>query len=83
MPLTWLVLLEILLVGLAGAAVGYFVGLGFAQVIGQTVFGSSIDFAPMVIPLLSLLVLLVILVGSYPSIRFLLSLRPAEVLHGR
>jgi putative ABC transport system permease protein len=77
------VLLEILLVGLIGAAAGYFAGLGFAQVIGQTVFGASIAVAPMVIPLLLVLVLLVILVGSYPSIRFLLSLRPAEVLHGR
>ncbi|MDR1422018.1 MAG: ABC transporter permease [Coriobacteriales bacterium] len=82
-PLSWLVLLEILLVGLVGGVVGYFAGLGFAQIIGQTVFGSSIAAAPMVIPLLSVLVMLVIIIGSFPSLRYLLSLRPAEVLHGR
>ncbi|MDR1083206.1 MAG: ABC transporter permease [Coriobacteriales bacterium] len=82
-PLTWLVLLEILLVGLVGGLIGYFAGLGFAQIIGQTVFGAPIAAAPMVIPLLSVLVALVIIVGSLPSIRYLLSLRPAEVLHGR
>jgi putative ABC transport system permease protein len=82
-PLSWLVLLEILLVGLVGGVVGYFAGLGFAQVIGRTVFGAPIAAAPMVIPLLSVLVTLVIIIGSFPSLRYLLSLRPAEVLHGR
>jgi putative ABC transport system permease protein len=82
-PLSWLVLLEILLVGLVGGAVGYFAGFGFAQIIGQTVFGAPIAAAPMVIPLLSVLVMLVIIIGSLPSLRYLLSLRPAEVLHGR
>ncbi|MDR0349948.1 MAG: ABC transporter permease [Coriobacteriales bacterium] len=82
-PLSWLVLLEILIVGLVGAVAGYFAGLGFAQIIGQTVFGAPVAAAPMVIPLLSVLVALVILVGSLPSLRYLLALRPAEVLHGR
>jgi putative ABC transport system permease protein len=82
-PLSWLVLLEILLVGLIGGVVGYFVGFGFAQVIGQTVFGAPIAAAPMVVPLLSVLVALVIVIGSLPSLRYLLSLKPAEVLHGR
>jgi putative ABC transport system permease protein len=82
-PLSWLVLLEILIVGLVGGVAGYFAGFGFAQIIGQTVFGSAVAAAPMVIPLLSVLVMLVILIGSFPSLRYLLSLRPAEVLHGR
>jgi putative ABC transport system permease protein len=82
-PLSWLVLLEILLVGLVGGAVGYFAGFGFAQIIGQTVFGAPVAAAPMVVPLLSVLVMLVIIIGSLPSLRYLLSLRPAEVLHGR
>jgi putative ABC transport system permease protein len=81
--ITRLVLLEILIAGLAGGVLGYGAGLLFAQVIGQTVFGAPIAVAPMVVPLLLVLVLLVILVGSFPSIRYLLSLRPAEVLHGR
>lgn len=78
-----LVLVEIMVVGTVGGVLGYFAGLGVAQVIGQTVFGSAISIKPVVIPLVSVLVLLVILAGSLPSIRLLLSLRPAEVLHGR
>jgi putative ABC transport system permease protein len=82
-PISGLVLTEIGITGIIGGIVGYFVGLGFAQVIGQTVFGSAIDLKPLVIPLVGVLVFLVTMAGSIPSIRFLLSLRPAEVLHGR
>jgi putative ABC transport system permease protein len=82
-PISLLVLAEILITGIAGGAVGYFAGLGFAQIIGQSVFGASIDIKPVVIPITAALVVLVTMAGSIPSIRFLLSLRPAEVLHGR
>lgn len=82
-PISALVLAEILITGIAGGIVGYFIGLGFAQIIGQSVFGSSIDIKPMVAPLVGALVFLVTMAGSVPSIRLLLSLRPAEVLHGR
>jgi putative ABC transport system permease protein len=82
-PISALVLAEILITGIVGGIVGYFVGLGFAQIIGQSVFGSSIDIKPMVAPLVGALVFLVTMAGSIPSIRLLLSLRPAEVLHGR
>jgi putative ABC transport system permease protein len=78
-----LVLVEIAVVGTVGGVLGYFAGLGVAQIIGQTVFGSAISIKPVVIPLVAVLVSLVILAGSLPSIRLLLSLRPAEVLHGR
>jgi putative ABC transport system permease protein len=78
-----LVLTEVVITGIAGGAAGYFAGLGFAQIIGQSVFNASIDIKPMVIPLVAVLVFLVTMAGSIPSIRLLLSLRPAEVLHGR
>jgi putative ABC transport system permease protein len=78
-----LVLTGIMITGIVGGAAGYFAGLGFAQIIGQSVFGQSIEIKPMVIPLVTILVFLVTLAGSIPSIRLLLSLRPAEVLHGR
>jgi putative ABC transport system permease protein len=78
-----LALTEILITGAAGGVVGYFAGLGFARIIGQTVFGSAIDIKPVVIPIVAALVFVVTLAGSIPSIRLLLSLRPAEVLHGR
>ncbi len=82
-PISWLVLTEILVTAIVGGIGGYFAGLGFAQIIGQSVFGSAIDIKPMVIPLVAVLIFLVTLAGSIPSIRLLLSLRPAEVLHGR
>ncbi len=78
-----LILVEIMITGVIGTVIGYFAGVGFAQVIGQTVFGSSIEIKPMVIPLVAVLVLLVVLAGSIPAIRMLLRLRPTEVLHGR
>ena len=82
-PISWLVLTEILVTAIVGGVVGYFAGLGFAQLIGHSVFCSAIEIKPLVIPLVAVLVALVTLAGSIPSIRLLLSLRPAEVLHGR
>jgi putative ABC transport system permease protein len=82
-PISRLVLVEILITGIGGGVAGYFAGLGFAQIIGQSVFSSSIEIKPLVIPLVAVLVFLVTMAGSIPSIRLLLSLRPAEVLHGR
>jgi putative ABC transport system permease protein len=82
-PVSLLVLTEILITGIIGGAGGYFAGLGFAQIIGQSVFSASIDIKPMVIPITAALVVLVTMAGSIPSIRLLLSFRPAEVLHGR
>ena len=82
-PISALVLTEIIITGILGGTAGYFAGLGFAQIIGQSVFGSAISIKPMVIPLVAVLVFLVTMAGSIPSIRLLLSLRPAEVLHGR
>lgn len=78
-----LVLTEILLTAAVGGSVGFFAGWGFAQIIGQTVFGSAITMRPVVIPIVAVLVLLVTLAGCIPAIRMLLRLRPAEVLHGK
>ncbi len=78
-----LVLTEIFMAGLVGGVVGYGVGLGFAQVIGHAVFGSSIAINLVVVPILMILLVFMLLLGSLPAIRSLLSLRPAIVLHGR
>ena len=78
-----LIITETMITALLGGALGYFAGLGFAQLIGHTVFGSAIEIRPLVIPLVTLLTVTVALAGSLPAIRLLLSLRPAEVLHGR
>jgi putative ABC transport system permease protein len=79
--ITGLVLTEIFITAIVGGLVGFGAGIGFAQVIGQTVFGSSITMRPIVIPLVAVLIVLVTLVGSIPAIRMLLKLQPAEVLH--
>jgi putative ABC transport system permease protein len=77
-----LMLTEIMLTTFAGGAIGYFAGLGFAQLIGQSVFGSFIAVKLIVVPLAVLMVMLVTLAGSIPAMWTLLSLKPADVLHG-
>ena len=82
-PISGLILTEIIITSIFGGIIGYFVGLGFAQIIGHTVFNSAIDIKPMVIPIVAVLVVTVTLVGSLPAVKMLLGLRPTEVLHGR
>lgn len=81
--ITGLVLTEVMITAVFGGVIGYFMGFGFAQIIGHTVFNSAIEMKTMVIPLVAVLVALVTLIGSIPAINMLLRLRPAEVLHGR
>lgn len=78
-----LILAEIFIAGWLGGLIGYFLGLGFAQLIGQSVFGSGIAVNLLAVPIVATLMSLVLLIGSIPAIRMLLSLQPAEVLHGR
>ncbi len=82
-PIILIVIIEVLLTGIFGAIFGYFIGIGFAQIIGLTVFGSYIEITTMVIPIVSALVFVVIIVGSIPAIRYLLNLKPTEVLHDK
>ena len=56
-----LILLEILITSILGGILDYFTGLGLAQVIGRSVFGSGIESAPMVIPIISVVVILLAL----------------------
>ena len=79
---TGVVMTEILITALLGFAAGYVMGFGFAQLIGHSVFGSSIDMDPKVAPIVAGLIALVTIAGSLPAIRTILRLRPAEVLHG-
>lgn len=78
-----MVLTEIIIAGIAGGIVGYIGGIGLAKIIGQTVFGSGIANNLIVIPVVGGLMFVVVLLGSLPAIRMLLSLQPANVLHGR
>lgn len=80
--ITGVVMTEILITALIGFAAGYGMGFGFAQLIGRSVFGSSIEMNARVIPIVAALIALVTIAGSLPAIRMVLRLRPAEVLHG-
>ena len=80
--ITGVVMTEILITALGGFAAGYGMGFGFAQLIGHSVFGSSIDMNPAVIPIVAALIALVTIAGSLPAIRMVLRPRPAEGLHG-
>ncbi|MCR4672691.1 MAG: ABC transporter permease [Lachnospiraceae bacterium] len=75
------VITEILITAAIGGAAGFAAGIGFAQIIGQTVFGSSIALRTMVIPIVIVAVLAITLIGCIPAIRQLLKLSPTEVLH--
>lgn len=77
------VLTETFVVALIGGALGFVAGIGLAQLVGHLVFGSGITIRPMVAPLMALIIMLTVIIGSLPSIRYLLKLKPAQVLHGR
>lgn len=78
-----LILTETFVVGLVGGLVGFAAGIGLAQIIGQVVFSSWITLRPMVLPVMAGLVAAMILLGSLPSLRALMSLKPSDVLHGK
>lgn len=81
--ISFLVIVEVMITAIIGAVVGFFAGIGFAQIIGQTVFSSSISIRPMLVPLVAVLMFVVTLVGCLPAIHTLLKLEPTEVLHGK
>lgn len=80
--ITGMFMTEILITALFGGTVGYFMGFGFAQLIGRSVFSAAIEMKPLVIPVVAVLIALVTIAGSLPAIRMVLRLDPAEVLHG-
>lgn len=78
-----IVLTEIIITAIIGGIVGFGFGIGFAQIVGKTVFNSFITIRLMVVPIVAVLVVIVTLIGSIPAIKMLLNLEPEEVLHGR
>ncbi|OIQ60839.1 ABC transporter permease YtrF precursor [Moorella thermoacetica] len=76
-------LAETVITGIAGGLAGILSGLGLARVIGQAVFAAAVAPRGIVVPLVLALATGVTILGSLPAMRLLLSLRPAEVLHGR
>ena len=78
-----LMLAETAVISLVGAIVGALLGSCVAQIVGHAVFGSDITMRPMVFVLVFVLLTLTVLIASFSSIRSILGLKPAEVLHGR
>lgn len=78
-----LMLAETALVATVGAVTGMALGSAVAQGVGYAVFGSGVTMRPMVFVLVAVLLVLAVLVASFSTLRSILGLRPAEVLHGR
>ena len=78
-----LMLMETAVIACFGAIIGMIAGFGVAQVIGFSVFGSAISLRPMVFVLVFVLLAITVLAAAGSSIRSILHVRPAEVLHGR
>lgn len=78
-----LMLAETAAISMVGALAGAGLGSALAQLVGHVVFGSGITMRPMVFVLVFVLLAVTILIASFSSIRSILNLRPAEVLHGR
>jgi putative ABC transport system permease protein len=81
--IVFLILTGIMITAVVGGILGFFIGWGLAQIIGLTVFSSAVALKAAVIPITAVAVVAVTLTGSIPAIKMLLSLKPAEVLHGR
>ncbi|SJZ49004.1 ABC transporter permease [Selenihalanaerobacter shriftii] len=73
---------EISLLSILGGILGYGLGIGFANLIGQQVFGTAIAVKILVLPIILVLSIIVALLGSFSPLRIALKLEPAEVLHG-
>jgi putative ABC transport system permease protein len=78
-----LFLSESAVVGVVGGLLGCVAGAGLSQVIGLSIFGSSVAFSPIVIPVNVAVSVLIALSGSLMPSRLITKLYPAEVLHGR
>ncbi len=78
-----LFLSESAVVGVVGGLLGCAAGYGLSQVIGLSVFGSTVAFSPIVIPVNVAISVMIALAGSLMPSRLITKLYPAEVLHGR
>ncbi len=78
-----LFLSESAVVGVVGGLLGCLAGAGLSQIIGLSIFGSTVSFNPIVIPVNIAVSVLIALSGSLMPSRLITKLYPAEVLHGR
>lgn len=73
---------ESLFLGAVGGLLGGFLGFGFAQIISQSVFASSISFRPLILPIAVIASLIVTSIACLIPIRNATAIEPALVLKG-
>ncbi|MCF6094403.1 ABC transporter permease [Microaerobacter geothermalis] len=76
-----LFLVEAGLLALIAGMVGFSLGLGLAQWLGQVVFQSFITIKWLVLPITLVISVFVVVIGSLSALRFISRLKPADVLH--
>lgn len=74
---------ESILCGILGGLLGCLSGWGLSKVIGYALFGSSISFDWIIVPVVLLISTLITVLGTYFPSRRIASLYPIEVLYGR
>jgi putative ABC transport system permease protein len=73
---------EASLLAVGSGLIGFVLGVALAQRIGSTIFHSSVEIAPVLLPIVIVLALLVTIGGSAAAIRRALKLDPVVVLRG-
>lgn len=76
-----LFLVEGSLLALVAGTIGFFIGVGLSQWLGQGVFQSFIMIKWFVLPITLVLSVLVILIGSLSALRYITNLKPTDVLY--
>ncbi|MDP3790427.1 MAG: ABC transporter permease [Candidatus Omnitrophota bacterium] len=72
---------EVVIISICGSLLGYAAGFLFCQVIARSVFGYGVSIKPIVLPVVFFLSTCIAIIGSLSPIKFILALRPIEVLH--
>lgn len=74
---------EAIISGLIGGLAGCLAGWGLAKFIGTTLFGTPLDFAWIVVPIVLVLSIFISVIGAWFPIYRIAKLYPVEVLYGR
>jgi putative ABC transport system permease protein len=80
--IAFLFLAESIIAAIIGGIIGFFVGLIIAQILGISVFGTSISPKIIVFPIAITVAIFVAVISSIMPIRRAISVEPAEVLKG-
>lgn len=74
---------ESMICGVLGGLLGCLSGWGLSKVVGYALFGSSISFDWIIVPVVLFISILITVLGTYFPSRRIASLYPIEVLYGR